>query len=204
MKNFLKSCLLEKTFDLELYPDEFMRDPTYRHISDFQHNFSLYNHQDFNLNFVKVKKIGSERFFLMYDFSHPTFDFYFDINQSKCLYINEILSLEDLWVFIKQYYLPKNIIINTIEKCGESKTHISYEIFLSNNFNVHLIYVPKKKIIFLFKCEELIPTTFIELFHNILDFKKETNIIKCPKDTKQYEHAYDLGQNFVRRNIHTP
>lgn len=176
-KIFLKEKgKLENTLDIDLFSDEFMKDPEYLCIKDFNHKFKIYSLPNLKLKIIELENKSCIRHLIWQHCFTASFDFYFNINNSKLLtfdydfrYYSTSQKIEYIKNILTSYFLQNNKVIKHIERASLNTNNFwACTIHLENmRDSFHGFYFYEENYMILLNTEELIPITFIELFSKI-------------------------------------
>lgn len=176
-KIFLKEKgTLENTLDIDLFSDEFMKDPEYLRIQDFNHKFKIYTLPNLKLKIIELENKSCIRHLIWQHCFTVAFDFYFNIDNSKLLtfdYNFRNCSTSQKIDYIKNiltsYFLQNNKVIKHIEQASLNANNFwACTIHLEDIWHsFHGFYFYEEGYMILLNTEELISITFIDLFSKI-------------------------------------
>lgn len=161
-----------KTYQVDLFEEEFFEDPNYRTIEDFKHTFKIYSPFANKSKIIKVENGLNERYFTWWNtLGIGSFDYFIDINQSFLIeaQIDHYKAIydRDLENFIREFFLKSNLIVDRFEVISFGQANFkAYSIDLNNNAQ-YILFGPKIKVyenlkLLLLKIEEAIPVAFIK------------------------------------------
>lgn len=161
-----------KTYQVDLFEEEFFEDPAYRTIEDFKHAFTIYSPFANKSKIIKVENGLNERYFTWWNtLGIASFDYFININQSFLIEAQtdryKVIYDRDLENFIREFFLKSNLIVDRFEIISFGQANFkAYSIDLNNNAQ-YILFGPKIKVyenlkLLLLKIEEAIPVTFIK------------------------------------------
>lgn len=167
-----------KTYQVDLFEEEFFEDPIYRTIEDFKHTFIIYSPLANKSKIIKVENGLNERYFTWWNtLGIGSFDYFIDINQSFLIeidsnYYHEGIHDRDLENLIRESFLKSNLIVDRFEVISFGEVNFkAYSIDLNNNEQYILFgsKVKRGKILklLLLKIEEAIPVTFVRTINKL-------------------------------------
>ena len=161
-----------KTYQVDLFEEEFFEDPAYRTIEDFKHAFTIYSPFANKSKIIKVKNGLNERYFTWWNtLGIASFDHFIDINQSFLLEVevdhHRGIYSRDLENLVREAFLKNNLIVDRFTVISFNQANFkAYSIDLNNNAQ-YILFGPKIKVyenlkLLLLKIEEAILVTFIK------------------------------------------
>lgn len=101
-----------KTYQVDLFEEEFFEDPAYRTIEDFKHAFTIYSPFANKSKIIKVKNGLNERYFTWWNtLGIASFDHFIDINQSFLIEVevdhHRGIYSRDLENFVREAFFKK-------------------------------------------------------------------------------------------------
>lgn len=164
-----------KTYQVDLFEEEFFEDPNYRTIEDFKHTFKIYFPFANKSKIIKVENGLNERYFTWWNtLGIASFDYFIDINQSFLIEVQtdryKAIYDRDLENFVREFFLKSNLIVDRFTVISFNQTNFkAYSVDL-NNDTQYILFGPKVNEnlkLLLLKIEEAIPVAFIETINKL-------------------------------------
>lgn len=164
-----------KTYQVDLFEEEFFEDPNYRTIEDFKHTFKIYSPFANKSKIIKVENGLNERYFTWWNtLGIASFDYFININQSFLIEAQTDRAIydRDLENFIREFFLKSNLIVDRFEIISFGQANFkAYSIDLNNNAQ-YILFGPKIKVyenlkLLLLKIEETIPVAFVKTINKL-------------------------------------
>lgn len=164
-----------KTYQVDLFEEEFFEDPAYRTIEDFKHAFTIYSPLANKSKIIKVKNGLNERYFTWWNtLGIASFDHFIDINQSFLIEVevdhHRGIYSRDLENLVREAFLKNNLIVDRFTVISFNQANFkAYSVDL-NNDTQYILFGPKVNEnlkLLLLKIEEAIPVAFIETINKL-------------------------------------
>ena len=164
-----------KTYQVDLFEEEFFEDPAYKTIEDFKHAFTIYSPFANKSKIIKVKNGLNERYFTWWNtLGIASFDHFIDINQSFLIEVevdhHRGIYSRDLENFVRETFLKNNLIVDRFTVISFNQANFkAYSVDL-NNDTQYILFGPKVNEnlkLLLLKIEEAIPVAFIETINKL-------------------------------------
>lgn len=164
-----------KTYQVDLFEEEFFEDSNYRTIEDFKHTFKIYSPFANKSKIIKVENGLNERYFTWWNtLGIASFDYFININQSFLIEAQtdryKVIYDRDLENFVREAFLKNNLIVDRFTVISFNQANFkAYSVDL-NNDTQYILFGPKVNEnlkLLLLKIEEAIPVAFIETINKL-------------------------------------